>query len=120
MATLRFCAYGDGWSQWGGYEVETEEDFYRITAERCERFDDLVHREGRDPRSIRHSLVCFPPLTPWESPEYFTDMVGRFRSVGIDEFVLYRPGSWLRPAPEEVAVFQQVAREVIPELRGPP
>jgi alkanesulfonate monooxygenase SsuD/methylene tetrahydromethanopterin reductase-like flavin-dependent oxidoreductase (luciferase family) len=110
--------YGDSWSQWGGYEVETEADFHRITAERCARFDELVDRQGRDPRNIRHSLVCFPPLTPWESPDYFADMVGRFRSVGIDEFVLYWPGSWRPDAPHEADVFEKVARDVIPGLRA--
>jgi hypothetical protein len=48
-------------------------------------FDELADKLGRDPRTIRHSVACFPPLTPWESPGYFNDMVGRFRSVGIDE-----------------------------------
>ena len=65
-----------------------------MTAQRCVRFDELAVELGRDPRQIRHSLVCFPPLTPWESTEYFTDMVGRFCAVGIDEFVLYWPGTW--------------------------
>jgi len=69
--------YGDAWSSWGGYDVETEEDFYAVTAERSHRFDDLCVDAGRDPSTIRHSLVCFPPLTPWQSVEYFRDMVGR-------------------------------------------
>ncbi len=110
--------FADGWSSWGGYGVETEADFHAVTAERCQRFDELVDRQGRDPRSIRHSLVCFPPLTPWESPGYFTDMVNRFRSVGIDEFVLYWPGSWRPDAHREQQVFEQVATDVIPGLRS--
>lgn len=110
--------FGDGWSSWGGYGVETEADFYKVTAERCERFDELVARQGRDPGTLRHSLVCFPPLTPWESTEYFTDMVGRFRALGIDEFVLYWPGSWRPDARHERRVFEQVTSEVIPMLRA--
>lgn len=109
--------YADGWSQWGGYGVETESDFYSVTAQRCARFDELVEGVGRDPRSIRHSIVCFPPLTPWESREYFTDMVGRFRSVGIDEFVLHWPGSWRPDAAHEEHIFEHVATDVIPALR---
>jgi alkanesulfonate monooxygenase SsuD/methylene tetrahydromethanopterin reductase-like flavin-dependent oxidoreductase (luciferase family) len=109
--------FADGWSQWGGYDVETEADLYAVTTQRCQRFDELADRAGRDPASIRHSLVCFPPLTPWESPDYFTDMVGRFQSVGIDEFVLYWPGSWRLEAHHEADVFEQVARDVIPDLR---
>jgi alkanesulfonate monooxygenase SsuD/methylene tetrahydromethanopterin reductase-like flavin-dependent oxidoreductase (luciferase family) len=109
--------FADGWSSWGGYGVETEADFYAVTAQRCGQFDELVDGQGHDPRSIRHSLVCFPPLTPWESPDYFTDMVGRFTSFGIDEFVLYWPGSWEADGQHEQHVFEQVAGEVIPALR---
>lgn len=80
---LRLAArYADGWSSWGGYEIETEDDFYRVTRDRSSRFDDFCTDVGRDPRTIRHSLVCFPPLTPWESVEYFRDMVGRFGMWG--------------------------------------
>lgn len=110
--------FADGWSSWGGYGVETEADFYKVTAERCVRFDELLDREGRHPETIRHSVVCFPPLTPWESPDYFTEMVGRFRSCGIDEFVLYWPGSWRPDASHEQHVFEQVTSEVIPALRA--
>jgi hypothetical protein len=44
-------------------------------------------------------------------------MVGRFREVGIDEFVLYWPGSW-RDEPRHEGVFQQVTDTVIPQLRA--
>jgi alkanesulfonate monooxygenase SsuD/methylene tetrahydromethanopterin reductase-like flavin-dependent oxidoreductase (luciferase family) len=110
--------FADGWSQWGGYDVETAADFYKVTAERCARFDDLVVGLGRHPKGIRHSLVCFPPLTPWESSGYFTDMVGRFRAVGVDEFVLYWPGSWRPDGAREHRVFEQVTTATIPALRA--
>jgi alkanesulfonate monooxygenase SsuD/methylene tetrahydromethanopterin reductase-like flavin-dependent oxidoreductase (luciferase family) len=115
---LRIAAqHADSWSSFGGYEVVTEDDFHRVTAERCARFDDLAAGLGRDPSRIRHSLVCFPPLTPWRSVEYFEDMVGRFRAMGIDEFVLYWPGSWPDDLADE-AVFGEVARSVMPRLRS--
>jgi hypothetical protein len=79
-------------------------------------FDDLCSSLGRDPASIRHSLVCFRPLTPWESADYFEDMVGRYRTIGIDEFVLYWPQSW-RQAPQEDSVFEVVSHDVIPKYR---
>ena len=60
---LRIAAkYGDGWSSWGGYDVETEADFNAVTAARARHFDDLGADFDRDPATIRHSLVCFPPL----------------------------------------------------------
>jgi len=74
-------------------------------------------RGGLCGRSFRHSLVCFPPLTPWQSVEYFQDMVGRFREIGIDEFVLYWPQTW-GAAPHEEAVFEEVTTTVMPRLRG--
>jgi alkanesulfonate monooxygenase SsuD/methylene tetrahydromethanopterin reductase-like flavin-dependent oxidoreductase (luciferase family) len=114
---LRIAArYADGWSSWGGYGVETEQDFYAVTAQRAERFDELATDFGREAGSIRHSVVCFPPLTPWESTDYFTDMVGRFSGVGIDEFVLYWPGTW-RDEPRGKAVLREVTTRVIPQLR---
>ena len=115
---LRIAAqYGDGWSSWGGYGVVTEDDFYAVTADRSHRFDDLCADLGRDPATIRHSLVCFPPLTPWRSVEYFTDLVGRYREIGIDEFVLYWPQSW-RADPSEDQVFAEVATTVLPRIRA--
>lgn len=109
--------FADGWSQWGGYGVETEADLYAVTSQRCRQFDVLVDQAGRDPAEVRHSLVCFPPLTPWESPDYFTDMVGSYQAIGIDEFVLYWPGSWRPEAVHEAQIFEQVAHDVIPALR---
>jgi alkanesulfonate monooxygenase SsuD/methylene tetrahydromethanopterin reductase-like flavin-dependent oxidoreductase (luciferase family) len=114
---LRIAAqYGDGWSSWGGYDVTTEDDFYAVTADRSHRFDDLCADAGRDPTSIRHSLVCFPPLTPWKSVEYFADMVGRFREIGIDEFVVYWPQTW-HDDPREETVFEEAAATLMPQLR---
>jgi alkanesulfonate monooxygenase SsuD/methylene tetrahydromethanopterin reductase-like flavin-dependent oxidoreductase (luciferase family) len=115
---LRIAAqHADSWSSFGGYEVVTEDDFHRVTRDRCARFDDIAVGLGRDPAQIRHSLVCFPPLTPWRSVAYFEDMVGRFCDMGIDEFVLYWPGSWPDDEADD-AVFHEVARTVIPRLRA--
>lgn len=115
---LRIAAEtADGWSSWGGYGIETEPGFFALTKDRSARFDDLCAAAGRDPSRVRHSLVCFPPLTPWESVGYFEDLVGRFRAIGIDEFVLYWPRHW-RDEPDEDAVLEEVCDAVIPRLRA--
>ena len=106
----------DSWSSWGGYDVETEEQMFSVTRDRSRRFDDLCVEAGRDPRSIRHSLVAFYALTPWESVDYFRDMVGRYAEIGIDEWVLYWPRTW-RDSSHEDRVFEQVCAETIPSLR---
>jgi alkanesulfonate monooxygenase SsuD/methylene tetrahydromethanopterin reductase-like flavin-dependent oxidoreductase (luciferase family) len=115
---LRIAArYADSWSSWGGYGVETVDDFFALTAQRCTVFDELCAGFGRDPADVRHSVVCFPPLTPWESADYFTDLVGRLQGIGIDELVLYWPETWRRQ-PGEWKVFDEVTGAVIPALRS--
>ena len=114
---LRIAAqYADSWSSWGGYQIETEAQMFAVTQERCARFGDLCASLNRDPRTIRHSLVCFPPLRPWESVQNFVDMIGRYRALGIDEFVLYWPNAW-RDSPAENAAFETIAAQAIPNLR---
>ena len=114
---LRIAAeHGDGWRSWGGYNVAAEDDFYAVTADRAAASTTCALPPAGS-ASIRHSLVCFPPLTPWRSAEYFQDMVGRFREIGIDEFVLYWPQTWAA-APREDAVFEEVTATVMPRLRA--
>jgi alkanesulfonate monooxygenase SsuD/methylene tetrahydromethanopterin reductase-like flavin-dependent oxidoreductase (luciferase family) len=110
--------FADSWSSWGGYGIETEDDFYRVTRERTELLADLCAARGRDPASIRHSLVCFPPLTPWASVAAFRELVERYRAIGIDEFVLYWPRNWDPLAVHEDRVFEEVMTSVVPELRA--
>lgn len=115
---LRLAArVADAWSQWGGYDVDSVERFERVTAERCRRFDDLCSELERDPRSMRHQLVCFPPLSPWASVSAFVDLVSRYREIGIDEFVLYWPRRW-NDDPAEERVFEEVCADALPELRA--
>jgi hypothetical protein len=89
---------------------------YSVTRERSIRFDEICFEVGRNPSAVRHSLVVFPPLTPWGSVAYFEDMVGRFGEIGIDEFVLYWPRNW-RDDPHEDEVLERVCAEAIPSLR---
>lgn len=114
---LRVAAeLADAWSSWGGYGIESEEQMHAVTRDRAARLEDLCAEVGRDPATIRRSLVVYPPLTPWESVAYFTDLVGRYADAGIDEFVLYWPQEW-RAAPHEDAVFEEICADVIPALR---
>ncbi len=116
---LRIAAeFADGWNSWGGSGIDSEDQFYRVTRERAELLAELCEARGRDVRSIRHSLVCYPPLTPWASVSGFREMVERYQAIGIDEFVLYWPRNWDAHATHEDAVFEEVMTTVVPELRA--
>ena len=47
-------------------------------------------------------------------------MVGRYRSIGINEFVLYWPRTWDSRASQEDTVFEHVMSDVAPGLKGGP
>lgn len=114
---LRVAAeYADSWSSWGGYQIETEKQMFAATKDRCARFDDLCTQFGRDPKTVWHSLVCFPPLTPWDSVGYFGEMIEHYNEIGIDEFVLYWPQTWRELARED-SVFEEVTQELMPAVR---
>jgi hypothetical protein len=49
--------------------------------------------------------------------DYFVNMVGRMRTIGIDEFVLSWPQAWRRE-PRELTVFDEITGAVIPAMRA--
>ena len=86
----------------------------RKARERAELLVQEATALGRDPGAIgRIFLAGFAPgtLSPWASAEAFATIVGRFRALGFDEFVLPEP------QPDEWATFERVAAEVMPALR---
>ncbi|CAN5750364.1 MAG: LLM class flavin-dependent oxidoreductase [Thermomicrobiales bacterium] len=84
--------------------------------ERNERMDAACHRNGRDPESVKRSMLyVIAQMTdedPWSSADAFTDFVGRFREAGVQEFILQPPPH------EEFRVVERVAIDVIPGLRA--
>jgi len=90
---------------------------FTATRERYARLDGCCLKIGRDPRTLRRSILrfCLPPTEdPWVSVDAFTEFVGRYREIGVDEFIFgYRPGGRPRPA-----TFERIATEIIPALRA--
>ena len=77
-----------------------------------QRLDDACAAEGRDPASLVRTVS--PRINLLESAEAFADGVAAYRAAGFRD--IYLP--WPRTE-REVPVLRQVAREVIPGLRGP-
>lgn len=83
--------------------------------ERNDRMDAACARHGRDPKSVKRSLLYviaqMPDEQPWDSVDAFTDFVGRFSEAGVEEFI-FQP-----PPPGQFPTVERVATEIIPGLR---
>ncbi len=99
--------YADTWNSRG-----TPEEM----RERNQRMDAACQKNGRDPNSVKRSMLyVIAQMTdedPWDSVDAFTDFVGRFREAGVREFILQPP------PPEEFEIVERVAVDVIPGLRA--
>lgn len=103
---LGICAaYADRWNSTGTVEEMAERN--RILDEACLEI-------GRDPGEIIRSLygwgsamVAVGLPDPWSSVDAFTEVVGMFSEVGVNEFILDQP------RPEQYGVAERVASEVI-------
>ena len=110
---LRIVAqYADRWNSFG--TVDEIRDRNTILDEHCAAV-------GRDPNEIIRSFFGMAPrpgmsgrltMDPWDSVAAFEDLIGRYRAVGITEFIVDGPED------HQFGVLEQVATDVIPALRG--
>ena len=104
---LRLVAeYADRWNSYG-----TTEEIH----ERNARLDEECAAVGRDPDAIIRSLYGWTlklGVNPWESPAAFEDVVGRYRRVGISEFLMEAPHE------EQFGVAERIAAVLLPKLRA--
>jgi alkanesulfonate monooxygenase SsuD/methylene tetrahydromethanopterin reductase-like flavin-dependent oxidoreductase (luciferase family) len=83
--------------------------------ERNQRMDAACEKYGRDPGTVKRSLLYviaqMVDENPWASIDAFTDFVGRFSEAGIQEFILQPP------EPDHYEIVGRIATDVIPGLR---
>ena len=96
--------YADSWNSYGPPGVIRERN--AVLDEQCAAI-------GRDPGSLRRSLYysIAREADPWASVDAFQEVVGRYREIGIDEFILDHPKD------EQLGVLEKVAAEVLLKLR---
>ena len=123
--TLKIAAtYGDSWSTLVGGDLSSQEAI-EITRQRNEMLNEYAVEVGRELDTITRSLaVGWTPDTPFVSLDSFYEFVGRYREVGINEFVF---GYWTReehiPEYQDLAhitddgMLERIAGEAIPALR---
>jgi alkanesulfonate monooxygenase SsuD/methylene tetrahydromethanopterin reductase-like flavin-dependent oxidoreductase (luciferase family) len=114
------AAFGDAWNTMGGRGLDAEHGLAAVRQQSA-LLDEACAEIGRDPGTIRRSLLLHEfwiAEEPFASEAAFRDVVDRYRSAGIDEFVFYYPAEeWGRKTHVEPGLFERLAVDVLPELR---
>jgi F420-dependent oxidoreductase-like protein len=104
---LRIVAeYADGWNSFGTLDELRQRN--QILDQHCSEI-------GRDPKAISRSLygwAAIMPHDPWVSVDAFHEVIGLYREVGINEFIIDQPTE------ERFPILERIASEAIPELRS--
>lgn len=87
-------------------------DILELTRRQNEALDRRCESAGRDPASLRRSLLLHGTLDAWSSPDAFERIVTGFVAAGVEEFVVF----W--PEPAHMARLERTAATTIPDLRG--
>lgn len=90
--SLRIAAeYADSWNFAPTNPELTPEQNLEETARRNRMLDAYCRELGRDPAGITRSLLIYPRASdlPFASDDAFHDFIGKYREIGIDEFIIY-------------------------------
>jgi len=107
--------YADTWNSVPGEWHTSPDKMLEDTRRRNRLLDDYCEEIGRDPQTLRRSLLIFgsEAETVFNSADAFKAVVERYWNVGITEFIFYFPFR-----DEQIPVFEQIARNIIPKLRA--
>ena len=101
----------DCWTTWKGEGIGTGE-FAAEASNRAAVLDRACADIGRDPKSIRRSILVSPPhVDPWrDAGSRLSEDLNPYREAGFDEFIL----RW--PADIDPGLVEHVARDVLPGI----
>ena len=115
-ASLEVAAeYADTWVSFGADFGSPHEVVVKKTQKRITYLDKYCEKIGRDPGSLKRSLLVFGAEgnTAFASEESFIEIVKRYTALGINELVFFYPFY----APDQIPMFEKIAQETIPKLR---
>ncbi len=127
--TLKIAAhYADSWNSFSKFNASAEESL-AITRERNQMLDEYCATLGRDPQTLRRSLLAgFTAEKPFASLQAFYDFVGYYWEIGTNEFIFYwLPEDGHPVMPEKglngVAItsretLERIAAEAIPAIKA--
>ncbi|MGY5859622.1 MAG: LLM class flavin-dependent oxidoreductase [Candidatus Thorarchaeota archaeon] len=115
-ASLRIAAeFADTWVSFGADFGSPVELVVANTQKRIDYIDKYCEKIGRDPGTLRRSLLVFGEEANYAfaSEEKFKEIVERYTALGINELVFFYPFF----APDQIPMFEKIAKETIPTLR---
>ena len=101
--------HADCWNTHGPFG-RTVDEIAEVTAQQNQRLDEACVEQGRDPSTLRRSLLLFDALDAWSSEDHFQKVVHQFRETGIHEFVVFWP-------PHDRLPLLDRAADLMPDLR---
>jgi alkanesulfonate monooxygenase SsuD/methylene tetrahydromethanopterin reductase-like flavin-dependent oxidoreductase (luciferase family) len=107
--------YADTWNSFGDEEWgAAPEKIVENTRRRNELLDRHCKEIGRNPNSLRRSLLVFgsDASIVFRSPKDFEEVVNRYTEIGITELIFYYPYT-----EKLIPTFREIATEIIPTLR---
>lgn len=109
---LRVAAsHADCWNTHGPFGAGVEH-ILDVTRQQNKLLDERCAACGRNPASLRRSLLLVDALDPWASPDALERIVDAFWGVGVREFTVMWPGDDRRRG------LERAATTVIPRLRS--
>ena len=108
------AAHADTWNTYGGpgtADIEGD-DFWQLLGRQVEGFAEACDRQGRDPASIRRSvLLGFGRVLPTASVGSYLDAAGRATALGFDDLIVF--GSpWADGEPRDLDVHEQTLAQL--------
>lgn len=88
--------YADTWNTFAGF-ASNQDDAIDAVRQQCAIVDRTCAQLGRDPASLRRSLLLYPPFEPLATKHELERIVAIFLTMGITEFVVYAPTNDKQP-----------------------
>jgi alkanesulfonate monooxygenase SsuD/methylene tetrahydromethanopterin reductase-like flavin-dependent oxidoreductase (luciferase family) len=107
--------YADTWNSFGAEWGASPDVVLKNTQQRTEMLDKYCVEIGRDPKTLRRSLLIFgsEAETVFNSEESFQEVVSRYHRIGITEFIFFYPHT-----DDQIPAFKRIAQHLIPKLKA--
>ena len=104
--------FADTWNSFGGRGL-TPNQMFKKTAERNEKVDEFCLELGRDPKTLKRSLLIYgkEAFSLFKKEDNFTKYIDKYSKIGIEEFIFYYPEK------ENLQkILEKVAKDILPSF----